>query len=130
MLFRSDGTFYLFDKKGKRVVDTPFDDAVPFNATGSAAVSIDGKWGFVDSEGEVVVEAQFDEARSFANGLAAVRTGDLWGYADASGKVVIEPAFGAASDFASDGVVLVASLTKDDEPSQVWNWLSLIRFKD
>ena len=127
---REDGAFYLFDQKGERVVDTPFDDAVPFNAGGPAAVSIDGVWGFIDSDGEIVVEAQFDEARSFANGLAAVRVGDLWGYVDVSGKVVIEPAFVAASDFASDGVVFVASLTKDDEPSQVWNLLSLIRFKD
>ena len=125
-----DGAFYLFNQEGERVVETAFDDAVPFNVAGPAAVAIDGKWGFVDAEGEFIIEPQFAEARSFANGLAAVRVGDLWGYVEVSGKVVIEPTFVGASDFASNGVVFVASLSKDEEPSLVWNLLSLIRFKD
>lgn len=127
---QDDGSFYLFDEAGERVVETAFSEARPFNASGSAAVAIEGRWGFIDADGHSTIEPQFADARSFANELAAVKVGELWGYIDSSGEVVIDPTFVGASDFASNGVVFVASSTDDEEPALVWNLLSLIRFKD
>ena len=54
----------------------------------------DGKYGFVDKDGNVVVEYIYDEAQEQNKyGYAAVKKGDLWGAIDMEGKVVIEPKY-------------------------------------
>ncbi len=39
----------------------------PFRQSGD-----DGKWGYMDRQGAIVIEPQFDRAREFADGLALV----------------------------------------------------------
>jgi hypothetical protein len=72
-----------------------------------------GKWGYIDSNGELIIATQFDEATPFSEGLAAVCTGDCrndgdskWGYIDKSGKYVINPQFGHAYAF-KEGLAVV-----------------------
>ena len=38
------------------------------------AVRIDGKWGFIDKDGKVVIKPEYVEARSFSNGFADSKT--------------------------------------------------------
>ena len=75
-----------------------YEDARPFNG-GWAAVKKGGKWGFIDTHGEVKIEFQFDDALSFGQHLAAVAQGDRWGYIGLSGEMVIEPQFYGAKSF-------------------------------
>lgn len=49
---------------------------------------LNGLWGFVDKNGAIIVEYQFDEAREFHEGLAAVRKGTKWGYINEKGEIV------------------------------------------
>lgn len=65
-----------------------------------------GKAGYIDRTGKVVIPQKFDEARGFSEGLAAVRLGDDWGYIDSSGRLAIKPQFFEARSF-SDGVAAV-----------------------
>ena len=71
---------------------------------------IGGKYGYVDGSGTVRIEARFDDALPFSEGLAAVRLGGpedgRWGYIDTSGRFVIEPRFAGASFF-SEGLAAV-----------------------
>ena len=60
---------------------------------------IDGKTGFKDVAGNVVVPPSFDEAHQFEEGVAAVRIGDRWGYINHSGSFVINPSFDEAWTF-------------------------------
>jgi hypothetical protein len=65
----------------------------------------DGKWGYMNNQGKIVIEPQFDAARDFHDGLALVskfdKSGDSNaqakngkdGYIDETGKFVIEPQF-------------------------------------
>src|SRR4051812_24158111 len=58
----------------------------------------DGKLGFIDKTGKVVITPQFDstvreDGICFSEGLAAVLVGDKWGYIDKTGKFVIPPKF-------------------------------------
>jgi len=62
-------------------------------------VQQDGKWGFIDSSGNVVISPKFSKAQSFADGLAAVQYRGKWGYIDESGKFAIEPQFADADAF-------------------------------
>lgn len=66
----------------------------------------EGRWGFIDHSGQVVVEPQYGLWQSapgsqaaFPEGLAAVQIGDTFGFIDATGQVVIEPQFVMAEGF-------------------------------
>ena len=49
-----------------------------------------GKYGYVDRKGNVVIEPQFDNAKSFSEGLAWAEKVGKTGYIDHSGAYVIE----------------------------------------
>lgn len=69
---------------------------------GLCSVLKDGKWGFVDEEGNEVIKPQYEVVWAFSNGLAAFKSGDKFGYLDKLGNVVIEPIFYDAGDFDGD----------------------------
>jgi hypothetical protein len=56
-----------------------------------------GKYGFINKSGEVVIKPQFHSARDFSEGLAMIcvkRKGHyLWGYIHKTGRIVIDPQF-------------------------------------
>ena len=52
----------------------------------------DGKYGFVDKEGNVVVDYKYDEAKEQNSyGYAAIKLNGLWGSIDKGGKIVLQP---------------------------------------
>ncbi len=54
----------------------------------------DGKYGFVDKDGNVVVDYIYDDAtEQNSSGYAAIKKDGLWGAIDAKGKVVVEPEY-------------------------------------
>ncbi|MDR2964095.1 MAG: WG repeat-containing protein [Bacteroidales bacterium] len=59
----------------------------------------DKKFGFVDTEGRVVINPQFEEALPFSEGLAAIEQKGKWGFIDKTGKIVINPQFNRVSWF-------------------------------
>lgn len=67
-----------------------------------------GAWGFINRTGNIVVEPQFADAKSFSDGLAAVTVWDAdgntaWGFINHRGEFAIGPRFGGVSSF-SDGL--------------------------
>jgi predicted DNA-binding WGR domain protein len=66
---------------------------------GLALVQMNNKWGYINKEGKVVIEPQFDEAEFFNEGLARVQMNNKWGYINKEGKIVIEPQFKNGFDF-------------------------------
>jgi WG repeat protein len=63
-----------------------------------------GNAGFIDAQGQVVIQPKFVGAKNFSEGLAAVAirsAGDktLWGYIDRQGNWIIQPQFESASSF-------------------------------
>jgi hypothetical protein len=69
---------------------------------------VEGKCGYIDTNGRQVIAAKFDAGSHFSEGLAAVRIGEKWGYIDANGTVVITPAFVLAMAF-HKGMAVVAA---------------------
>lgn len=70
-------------------------------------ITVDGKWGYIDKTGAVVVPVLLDSAAPFHDGLALVSTGGEVGYIDKTGEVVIEPRFKEAQAF-SEGLAPVS----------------------
>jgi len=66
----------------------------------------DGKYGYIDKAGNIVINLQFDYAGLFCDGLAVVSIGSKYGYIDKTGKVVMEPQFSGTWDF-SEGLAKV-----------------------
>ena len=59
----------------------------------------DGKYGYVDKKGNVVVEHIYDDATEQNQyGFAAVKSNGLWGSIDSNGKVIIEPKYNLESN--------------------------------
>lgn len=71
-----------------------------------AQVWQDGKCGFIDKKGKVIISFQFDTADSFSEGLAKVKQNDKYGFVDKEGKVVVPFQFDDAGSF-SDGLSYV-----------------------
>src|SRR3990172_241321 len=74
----------------------------------------DGKWGFTDSAGKLVIHSRFDRVGRFSCGLAPVNVGWVrpsnpgkWGYVDATGNLVISMTLNYADEF-SEGLALVS----------------------
>ncbi len=68
--------------------------------------NLNGKYGFADKAGKIVIPAFFDGATEFSEGLAAVRIKGLCGYIDSEADIVIEPRFEYAKTF-TNGVAWV-----------------------
>ena len=97
-------------------------------------VKLDGKWGYVDARGNVVIRPEFDSAARFAEGLARVSLAKkitietqfasnseadrhTYGWVDEHGQVVIKPAFERAGDF-SDGLAPAGRALPDTGANQ------------
>lgn len=58
-----------------------------------------GKWGYVDTANQIVINPVYDEAKPFSEGLAPVRRGTVWGYVDTNGQEVIPAQFAWVGPF-------------------------------
>lgn len=66
-----------------------------------------GKYGFLDTLGNVVIKPQFDGVGCFNEGLVSVTIDDKKGFIDRTGKYVVKPQYDYCNYF-SQGVALVA----------------------
>lgn len=119
-----DGKYKLINKKGKAISDDKFDDVKPFTETGYAAVCKDNKWGFVDTDGKLVIDYQYDDALSFSNGYAAVCSKNLWGYIDVDNNLIIETTLLKATSFSSEGSAAIKT-KGEEEDSDEWRLIRL-----
>jgi hypothetical protein len=95
---RRDGTFALpAVHEGASGIDF---------SEGLVATRIEGKLGFMDTTGSIIVKPSYNDAYPFSEGLAPVKVGDKWGYIDMRGNVVIPLQYRIAHMFA-EGVASV-----------------------
>lgn len=66
---------------------------VPAAAPARFRILKEGRWGYIDASGKVVVAPRFTRAADFSEGLAAVFDGKTFGYVDPSGTMVLVPPY-------------------------------------
>ncbi len=94
----------LINGLGKLVTKFDFREIREFSE-GLAAAQIDAKkvldrkWGFINPQGEWVIEPVYQRVGDFSNGKAAVMQRQKWGYVDKSGALAIAPQFRSAEPF-------------------------------
>lgn len=91
---------------------------------GLAVARANGKYGYINAQGEWVIAPQFSNARSFSDGLAAVCDGELWGYISANpdegangpcGSVSVDELFGewSATTYVTGGNIQTADFSPE-----------------
>ena len=109
---KKSGKYYMYDSSLSKISDESFDDCDVFIEDGGlAAVKFGDKWGFIDSTGKIIIEADFDTAKSFSNGLAAVNKGKECFFIDKSGEKIIVGKFVEGNYFNENGLCMVKNET-------------------
>jgi hypothetical protein len=83
------------------VIAERFDAVKPFR-DGLAAVQIDGKWGFIDHGGEIIIKPQFSYTEGFSEGIGLVFQDQWFKFIDKTGRQLFgQTFFWVAAPFAS-----------------------------
>lgn len=64
------------------------------------------KWGYIDKNGKIIINPQFDYAYNFTEGIACVKSDGKYGYINEDGKYIVNPQFVDATVF-SEGLAAV-----------------------
>ena len=95
------------DQDGNIVIDFIYDEVHPFSV-GLALVRKNGKWGYINTSGKLVIPCKYNPAWSFTkNGLAAVCQNGKCGFINQKGKVIIPLMYDDAKYFGKDGTARV-----------------------
>ena len=71
------------DKNGNNIKIEPYG-----YGEGKYAVNLNNKYGYLNTDGEWIIEAQYDNALAFQYGYAAVEKDIKWGMIDSTGKII------------------------------------------
>ena len=91
---------------GREINDQPLqnDTKVPLDLL--YPVSVNGRYGYINSNGNLVMQPKFEGAFEFREGFARIIDKGKFGFINPSGLMVIDSIFDDAKDFA-DGLALV-----------------------
>ncbi len=98
----NDSHMGYMDESGKVLIPCKFDVAFPFNSSGFAMVILNGKYGYINRRGDMVIPARYDKGcMKFINGNTFVLQGDVLLLIDENGNIVKE--IGKGFDSLMDG---------------------------
>lgn len=110
VIAKENGMYHFYDTDFNKISDFEAEDMDICIGDSLIAFEKDGKWGFVDKEGNVKVEPKFADARSFANGYAAVGNEEgLWGFINDKYQLIIDYTYIDALYFNSQETCLVST---------------------
>ena len=121
LTYEKQRKYYFFDTTGTYLYSHVLDTCNSFKG-GMARVRMDEKWGFINKEGEMVIEPQFERASDFREGLARVRKGMRWGYINTKGEFVVPPKYYRADDF-EHGLARVRTRSRYGFIDHQGNWV-------
>lgn len=90
---------------------------------GLVGVEKEGKYGFMNTKGEVKIDYQFGSVGKFKDGLASVQIDGKYGFIDVNGDWVIKPQYDMATFF-SEGLAAVAKNKPDESFSYDWGFVN------
>lgn len=98
-LVRQDGQYFFINSAGEEVGKNS-DYIIKYNfSEGLSKVIYQGKWGFIDKSGKIVIEAVYEKVEDFRNGYAAVLKDGKWGFINKKGEIVIECKYRKVGEF-------------------------------
>lgn len=99
---------YVNAKTGHEVTSKKYPFEIHSNKFYLRPTSLNGKYGYTDREGKIVIEPKFDLAWPFEEelALAGAMINNKWGFIDTTGNFVIEPQFDQITSF-KDGLAVI-----------------------
>ena len=120
----------LYDKSGQVKLRLQSSQRAHSFSEGLAAVSVNSKWGFINSSGQFVIPPQFGWVGDFSEGLALVtpapadqywKKDTLFGYIDHLGQYAIPARFNWAVSFSEGLAAVCIGPCRNDDLSQARN---------
>ena len=74
---------------------------------GLSLVEKDGKHGYVNKEGKVIIPLIYDEGMNFVEGKAGIMINNKWGYIDSTGTEFVKPEYNEVYSF-NEGMAAVS----------------------
>ncbi len=111
-LARKDSAWTFFTKSGKVLnrMDPRFEVVFPMKED-FIGVKIDGKFGFVDPNGDLRIANRYDSVDNFNEGLAPMLIRGKWGFLNKREHIVIQPRYSDAKGF-DHGIFVVGQAGK------------------
>ena len=81
------------------------------------------KWGFVNTEGEMIVKPRYDSVKPFSFGLAAVMFKGKWGFIDTKGNLVIKYQYTDVSSFMKPSVSLAKREIRRPSSNKIMHYI-------
>jgi len=100
---KKEDLFYLCSLSGSILSEGYEDIALPAAESSYIAFKSNGKWGYIDVSGRIVIENRFENAKSFSMGYAPVFGDGLWYYIREDGKPANENRYEEAGCFSCEG---------------------------
>lgn len=102
MIAAENGKYGIYNAGGVKTCDFTADDIDIYMGDLIAYKDNNDLWGYVDKNGEIVIQPKYKGAKSFSNGLAAVCNDEgLWGFITKDESLVIDYQFSNVSYFNS-----------------------------
>lgn len=91
----------------KQRIKMEFERVLAFSE-GLAGVRVEGKYGYIDSLGRIVIAPKFDLVGEFRNGHAETLVGDQVGIIDRDGSFLLKPAYARAIPFGKTAALVLS----------------------
>lgn len=127
-----ENDYFVFIKSSGDIIEGKFYD-ISNISNGLAAVMTykERKWGYISTEGILVIPPRFEEASPFEEGgTAVVKEKGKFGYINKSGDYIVPPRFEDALSFRKDGIAAVKENGRWGYISRSGEYIIPPRFED
>lgn len=113
VIVKKNGIYKLYNKSLKKEIKSLDIDEIDIPVeTGIAAYCKDGKWGFINSEGETEIEPQYENAKSFSGGFAGVSKAGKWGLINSENQLIVDYQFYEVGYVSDQGACYVSDVVE------------------
>ena len=85
---KKDGMWGIYNLEKREIVVPCKYERIYRNNDSGYIYETSGKYGYIDHEGKVIIEAKYDQCEPFIDGVAFVKLEDNWGIIDREGKQI------------------------------------------
>lgn len=107
---------------GSIAISPRFDDVPYCFQHGLCGVGINGKYGFINKQGDWVIEPKYDSISFFSEGMCRVGVNGKYGFIDHTGYQAIEPKYDDAGDF-HEGLCRAFSSDEFSDCKNKWGFI-------
>lgn len=108
IIAKAGNKYHIYNLKAEQIGDFGCDGAKAF-VDEYAAFRNGELWGFVDTQGTVVIQPQYEDAKSFSNSMGAVKTSEGWVFINPKNEIVIQETFEDVDYLNDKGICFVKS---------------------